>query len=333
MLEQIRPLWNVFLKNKKDENPLVMATIVNTFGSSYKKKGAMVIIDSNLKTHGLISGGCLENDLAEHAESVFADKDSKILDYDLSDDSIFGLGAGCDGSIQVLLQLLNYENDYRPFSLFNPLLDQARNSKLLLNYNPESDYFCGYQFNRDTTSIYSDKSIESDAATHPNDYCTIELKAPLKVAIIGSGIDVIPICQQIDFMNWHGYVLDHRESRLQKFSLYQNIKTMKINLKELEQSNDLARDFDAVLLVTHNIDRDAQYLAYFNQFNIPYIGLLGPINRRDKVLAKAGLNLSNITNNLYAPVGLDIGCNAPEHIALSIIAEIQLKLNNYRTHS
>ncbi len=332
MLEQIMPLWNIFLENKKVKLPLVLATIVNTIGSSYKKKGAMVLIDSKLKPHGLISGGCLENDLAEHAESVFIDKTSKILDYDLSDDSIFGLGAGCDGSIQVLLQLLNQENDYNPFSLLNPLIDQAKNSKLLINFNPKSDYFCGYQFNIGKTSKKSEKDTESDQTTQPSDYCTIELKAPLKIAIIGTGIDVVPICQQIDFMNWHGYVLDHRATQLQQFNHYQNIETLKMNLKDLDSSNDLPRDFDAVLLVTHNIDRDAQYLAYFNKFEIPYIGLLGPINRRDKVLSKAKLFLDDLRNELYAPVGLDIGCNAPEHIALSIIAEIQLQLNNYRTH-
>ena len=329
MLEQILPLWNVFLTNKKQQSPLVMATLVNTQGSSYKKKGAMMLVDINLQTYGLISGGCLENDLAEHAETVFNDGISKVIEYDLSDDSIFGLGAGCDGTIQVLLQILNTKNSYQPFSFFNPLIEQAHYSSLLINTNINSSFFSGFKFICNETSKVSDQKIESDEKLNPKDYCEIELIPSLKVAIVGTGKDIIPICQQIELMNWHGYILDHRLNRLENYSGFENINLIKTDLKDLSTNETLIKPFDAVILITHNIDRDVQYLSYFNQFNIPYLGLLGSIGRRDNVLSKAQLSLKDLTNKLYAPIGINLGSHSPEQIALSIIAEIQLNINKH----
>jgi xanthine dehydrogenase accessory factor len=329
MLEQILPLWNVFLKNKKEKTPLVMATLVKTQGSSYKKKGAMMLIDIKRQTYGLISGGCLENDLAEHAETVFSDEIAKIIDYDLSDDSIFGLGAGCDGTIQVLLQILNTKNSYQPFSLFNPLIEQAHYSCLSLNINIHSNYFSGFKYSCNSLNKLSDPEIESDKKLNSQDYSEIELIPPLKIAVVGTGKDIIPICQQIEFMNWHGYILDHRLNRLEIYNCFENINLIKIDLKNLSTNENLIKPFDAVILITHNIDRDVQYLSYFNQFDIPYFGLLGSISRRDNVLSKAQLSLKDLTNKLYAPIGIDLGSHSPEQIALSIIAEIQLNINNH----
>jgi xanthine/CO dehydrogenase XdhC/CoxF family maturation factor len=327
MLDQITPLWNVFLKFKTDKKPLVLATLVSIQGSSYKKKGAMMLVDSHLNTYGLISGGCLESDIAEHAESVFTDAISKIIEYDLSDDSIFGLGAGCDGCIQVLLQILDTKNKYQPFSLFCPMIEQAHSSKIFININTLSNYFAEYLYLSNGITKSSNQNLESDTVLNQKDYCQIDLIPPLKIAIVGAGQDIIPICQLIEFMNWHGYILDHRQNRLDAFSHFNSINLNKIDLKQLASNENLIKNFDAVLLVTHSIQRDVQYLTYFNQFDIPYLGLLGSMSRRDKVLQNAQLSLNDLKNKLYAPIGLNLGTHTPEQIALSIVAQIQLVLN------
>ncbi|HOP22309.1 MAG TPA: XdhC family protein [Gammaproteobacteria bacterium] len=328
MLEQIVPLWDVFIENKQKNIPMVMTTIVETTGNSYKKSGAMILIDANLKTYGLISGGCLESDLAEHSETIFHNRTPKIITYDLSDDSIFGLGAGCDGEIKILMQLIDSQNYYRPFSYLNPEINQAKKSLLALNHNQDSKLFSEYWFQDDEKTLLSVTEIERDKHINPEDYCSIKFKTPLKVAIVGSGIDVIPVCKQVEFMNWHCYILDHREARLKQ--LPDNKNSDKI-ITELNNLETIITDFDAVIIMTHNIGRDAKYLSEFYKTNTPYIGLLGPANRRDKVLTKCELKLSDFENRLFAPVGLDLHCNSPEQIALSIVAEIQLKLNNQRT--
>ena len=79
MLEQISPLWTVLTNHRQEGRPLVLATLVRTRGSSYKKAGAMMLIEANGTTHGLLSGGCLEQDLAEHAQAVFSSAEPMLF--------------------------------------------------------------------------------------------------------------------------------------------------------------------------------------------------------------------------------------------------------------
>ncbi len=94
------------------------------------------------------------------------------------------------------------------------------------------------------------------------------------------------------------------------------------------QLNDLsaalsAHQFDAVIIMSHNIDHDARYLAYFAATHTPFLGLLGPVARRDKVLHKAQLDSRQLAGRLQAPVGLRVGGRLPENIAVSIVAQLQ----------
>ncbi len=326
MLEQISPLWDVYLKNQKLQQPLVLATLVSTSGSSYKKAGAMMLIESDRATHGLISGGCLESDVAEHAMTVFDTGKPLTLDYDLSDESIFGLGAGCDGSIKLVLQIIG--GDYLPFSALNPLPELAEATELFILSEQHKDFSIGSYFVSTTENV-----IESVAGF----YTTIHQQAkanaevlnympPPKVAICGAGIDVAPLIEILHLLQWHVSVIDHRSGRLQQ--LKKHPKTQLIEAQITTLSSCLETDqFDAVAIMTHNLDRDAAYLKHFAESDLTWLGLLGPIKRRDKVLKKAGLRLEPIEKRLHAPIGLDIGGNMPENIAVSIAAQLQAHFN------
>src|SRR5262245_12966651 len=96
--------------------PLVLATIVATAGSTYRKHGARMLIDQDGMACGLLSGGCLEADLLERARVVIASGTAQLVEYDLrtSDDPIWGLGLGCEGSMSILLQKVAAAKDFRP---------------------------------------------------------------------------------------------------------------------------------------------------------------------------------------------------------------------------
>ncbi len=81
----------------------VLATIVATEGSTYRKSGARMLIESSGRMTGLLSGGCFERDLIEHAESVLNGGLPKVVEYDLrtADDLLYGIGAGCEGAMRV----------------------------------------------------------------------------------------------------------------------------------------------------------------------------------------------------------------------------------------
>lgn len=316
MLEQITPLWPIFTRIKQTDKPLVLATLVNTSGSSYKKAGAMMLIEADGTTHGLISGGCLEADVAMHSQRVFESGDALLLDYDMSDDSIFGLGAGCDGHLKIVLQLLN--DDYLPFSALNPFNQQDRPLSLTINCTESAHFPIG---------AFSIKQQDGLIESHPNVHQHLQhtkalnyLPAP-RIVICGAGIDVYPLVAMAKQLYWHITVLDHRPGRLQVTSL-DAATTMAVTLAQLEKTLE-SLSYDAAIIMTHNLDFDAKYIQYFAATDVPWIGLLGPLQRRDKVLKAASLSLHEITARLKAPVGLDIGGHMPEHIAVSIIAQLQ----------
>ena len=109
-------LLSFFGERRGSGVPMVLVTVYETLGSTYSKAGAQMLIDAEGKFHGMLSGGCLEGDLALRAAKVIETGDPVAVEYDLSqDDDLWGLGVGCDGTMFVLLQRLSAENEYQPF--------------------------------------------------------------------------------------------------------------------------------------------------------------------------------------------------------------------------
>ena len=97
---------------------MVLATVYETIGSTYSKAGHRILIAANGDYQGLVSGGCLEGDLAERARSVIETNEPLAISFDMRDeaDDLWGLGVGCNGLIRVFLQPLTEAEDYQPFS-------------------------------------------------------------------------------------------------------------------------------------------------------------------------------------------------------------------------
>ena len=324
MLEQMGSLWDIFLQKKSTGQPLVLGTLVKTTGSSYKKAGAMMLIEADLTTHGLLSGGCLEADLAEHAMAVFSDQKALSLDYDMSDESIFGLGAGCDGTLRVVLQLI--EGDYLPFSALDPRPGQAQPTQLFINSDVNNGIPIGSFWLMQQQQIIESKIRIQHIDQHERH--TLYYTPPPKVVVCGAGIDVAPLLEMMRILHWHVYLVDHRPGRLSA-ELHPK-GTHLIKAETLLESSDSSKlIFDAAVIMTHNLDRDTAYLQHFYQTTTPWIGMLGPPQRRNKVLAKAGLDFDALSHRLHAPVGLDIGGHMPENIAVSIVAQLQQFFNSH----
>ena len=319
MLVEIKSLWGVYLNYKKNNLPLVLATIVNTTGSSYKKSGAMMLIEPDKTTHGMLSGGCLEADLAEYAVDVFDTQQVIKVTYDLSDDSIFGLGAGCEGSIDVILQII--QGDYLPFSALNPNPTESHEVKLIIQAKESKEFALGsFSLSRKNAIAEHPQGFAHYANT--NNLQPMIYTLPPKVAIFGAGRGSLPLCQLISTVFWHGSTIDYRQALLttEKFPKQWQL----IHAKQSELTATIKSGcFDAIVIMSHNIEKDAACLKSAYLAGIPFIGLLGSLQRRDKVLKKSGLALDDVKDRLRAPVGLNIGGNLPENIAVSIVAELQ----------
>ena len=119
-------LSDFFRRYVERGEPLVLATIVETLGSTYRKAGAQMLIAGDGRAAGLLSGGCLEADLMERARAVLETGAAVRVEYDTrsSDDLIWGIGLGCEGAMSIVLTRLSRENDYQPFAFIAQCRDR-----------------------------------------------------------------------------------------------------------------------------------------------------------------------------------------------------------------
>jgi xanthine/CO dehydrogenase XdhC/CoxF family maturation factor len=340
-----------FYRAHREDDALVLGTVVATEGSTYRKPGAMMLIADDGSFAGLISGGCLESDLATHARNVFADGVAREVCYDMShgDDFAFGMGLGCDGVIHLLLQRLERAAGFG----FLATLDeawQARRSGLLalvtesndteyrpgdfaLNCGPgfhagnaallsgrESSQGSDYSAGHDMSRRFWREDIETGAGTVQ--VILIPLKPPPEILVCGAGVDAVPVTRLATEMGWSCTVVDHRPGFAREDRFPSSCKVVVLQPAQLAEKIPLAA-MDAAVLMTHNLGHDRQYLAQVIEAGTPYIGLLGPRARRDRLLDEIGAGDVHV----FGPAGLDIGAELPESIALAIVAEVHAFLN------
>lgn len=340
-----------FYRSHQQDDALVLGTVVATEGSTYRKPGAMMLIAADSSYRGLISGGCLEADLAAHASDVFADGKTRKLCYDMSegDDFAWGLGLGCDGVIHLMLQRFDRSEGFG----FLGTLDQAwsaKNNGLLSLVKTSNDPgFSAGDFALDCGAGYSTGNplLVNSIHTHEGasfsgghdmsrrywqeiintgagdiELLLIPIMPPPAILICGAGHDAVPVARLAVEMGWRCTVVDHRPgfARAERFPAACDVQLLQP--AELGQKIQL-NQVDAFVLMTHHLGHDRSYLSQVVEVSRSYIGLLGPRARRDRLLGEIGATDAHV----HGPAGLDIGAEMPESIALAIIAEIHAFLN------
>jgi len=269
-----------------------MISVLSTEGSTYSKVGNQMLVNSLGDFRGMLSGGCLEGDLAERSKKVITNGISEVFTYDLrGDDDIFGLGVGCEGSITILIQPLNKKNKYQPFrSLLENLEVSPNLESLPKNMDLNFDISC--------------------------------IRAPVRILILGAGIDVDPLVSFGILLGWDVSVSDYRPAFLNRLKENNDVKTFSIPHNNLDSELDLSR-FDAAIVMSHNLIADRSYLKILLKSSINFIGLLGPTQRKERILKDLRLADKSLDNRLRSPVGKKIGGRGPAAIALEIVAELQ----------
>ncbi len=340
-----------FYQAHREDDALILGTVIATEGSTYRKPGAMMLIASDGSYRGLISGGCLEADLALRAEQVFASGETLDVCYDMSegDDFAWGLGLGCDGSIHLMLQRLDGNNGFGFLETLHKAWQTRRGGMLTLvtasttaTYPSGCFYLdCGPGFRAcEPESLQELEFPTSPLSSGPQDrsrrfrqetadttdgklnLLLVPILPPPVILICGAGHDAVPVARLAVEMGWDCTVVDHRPgyARTERFP-----DACTVHQLQPDELNTLIRldDVDAAVLMTHHLGHDRNYLSQVVKADISYVGLLGPRARRDRLLDE--IDARNI--HVHGPAGLDIGAEMPESIALAIVAEIHAFLN------
>ncbi|UHQ54912.1 MULTISPECIES: XdhC family protein [Microbulbifer] len=326
MANQLTALLDLWYQHR-DDRTWVLGSIYRTAGPCYRKAGAMMLLDDLGRHYGLLSGGCLEADIQRHARQVADSGAAKTLCYDGSDedDFAFQLGIGCGGTVHILLQPVRTDNNHLQLGELRECLQQRRPCYFLQKI-PVSGEVGAYV-------KLSGEDVPSERATVVEHAGGNWLQTPvtpvLHILIVGAGVDARPMAQLFRSQGWQVSLCDPRPANGRP-AYFPGCHCYACPPDELGQHLDLSH-IDAAVAMSHNLELDAAALRLLQGQPLRYLGLLGPVSRRDRVLELAGTTLNQLNRSLgtplRAPIGLDIGGELPESIALSTCAELHAVLH------
>lgn len=327
-----------FEQRRARSEPLALATVIATEGSTYRKPGARMLFARDGQFAGLLSGGCLETDLQLQAKQVIEQRRARIVEYDsrTSDDAIWGLGLGCEGAMRILVQPLSSATQYDPLPrLVDP--PRERICYALIVASTDSAWPLGRCW-------FADEAADSPVARELAVHCRGDSARIVKLAagsaieafvgsiepatrllLLGGGPDALAVVRQAALLGWRVTVVDHRAAYADAARLGTAERALHAQPDELPRAVRID-DFDAAVVMSHHLPSDLAYLRALADAAIGYVGLLGPAARRERLRQELGSAARQLEGRLFGPVGLDIGAVTPEAIALAIVAEIHAHL-------
>jgi len=342
----IHRLLPLFERARAANEPLVLATVIRTGGSTYAKPGAQMLIAADGEYAGLLSGGCLEGDLREHAREVSASGAARIVSYDMrsTNDMLFGLGAGCEGAMDVLLTRVTAQEHWQPLEHMAAAFRSGEECRLAFVTSsedggiPPGTCLAGHALPAGTAASAASLLALRDAAVNAPGNTLLRLPEPAvelfvaaiapppRLLLLGGGPDSRPVATLASFLGWRITVVDHRASYLASARFPAGTELIESRPSDVASVVRL-ENCQAAVVMSHHLDSDLQYLRILAHTTIPYVGLLGPAARREKLLGDLGTDAARLRPRLRAPVGLDIGGRSPEAIALAIVGEVQAVLS------
>ena len=316
-------------------NARVLATVVATAGSTYRKPGARMLIMEDGSYLGLLSGGCLEADLKIHAQEVMARGVPRAVEYDMRgpDDILFGIGAGCEGAMRILLEPAGPGTPAAAALTVAGLATQAGRPTSLVSVHESADLALGtYSAAAPLPPVLIDAAAHSLAQRESrgmevqNDGRRSRafvqfLAPPPHLLICGAGPDAQPVVSFARGLGWRVSVVDHRPAYARPKD-FPGAEVRLCDPKSL-RGEVAIEGCHAAVVMSHHLASDTAYLRELAVAGIPaYVGLLGPEARRIRLAQELGPAAAQLESRIRGPVGIDIGAVTPEGIALAIVSQI-----------
>ncbi len=318
--------------------PAALAMIVRVKGSAYRHEGTRMFVRRDGTYECALSGGCLEPTVAEAAARVIATGEPVIVTYDLADDSIWGLGIGCSGVVDIRIERL--EDDVIT-NEWSRILEQGEAAVFVTPLAGVS----GRMIVRRTGDIVgglTDPGLEREVAAaalarlggpHPRSgpaqvrsaevFYELALTPP-ELVIFGAGDDAVPVAQLGWALGFAVTVVDVREALLTA-DRFHGATLVCAHFSRFAGAVKLPADSSA-LIMNHHVERDRESLRFSLDSEASYIGVLGPRSRYQQLLA--GLAAQGYVPEsaglarVRSPVGLALGAETPQEIAVAIFGEI-----------
>lgn len=318
--------------------PAAVATVVRVNGSAYRREGTRMFVRQNGTYECALSGGCLEPTVAEAAARVIATGEPIVVRYDLADDSVWGLGIGCSGAVDIRIERIE---DDAISNLWLAILERGEGAVLVTPLSGGSGRLI-VTGSGGVAGGLVDPAVEQAAIGHarerlgaryppsgPARIADVELffevaTPPPDLVIFGAGYDAAPVAHLAWTLGFTVTVVDARNAFLTP-ERFGRALLVCAHFTQFRERVTLGRGTFA-LIMNHHVERDQESLRFALESDAAYIGVLGPRTRYDKL--RAGLARQGYvpdpskTARVRSPVGLSLGAETPQEVAISILGEL-----------
>lgn len=353
-MNEIRKIVETHQKTDFATQKAALATVIKVEGSSYRSPGARMYLTDNGRWIGSISGGCLEGDALRKSRKVISEGRPQVITYDTMDDdsNSLGVGLGCNGIIHILLEPIEKEsNSIKCLEALSKIEDRvgvatvfssSGGSKTNLAERLIVDEHGAVQFSSLNASLIERvtgdlKSTMTNRKSRIKEYelegnekveVFLEVCEPaIDLIIFGGGFDAKPVANFAKGLGWDVRVVDECIAHLFPAN-FPDAKIISCDRSSVTTEVDI-KPYSAAVLMSHNLNYDFEVLKQLVKTDIRYIGILGPTKRANKLYTKLEQSGYETTDGdlrrIHSPIGIDIGADNPEEIAISIIAEIKAK--------
>jgi xanthine/CO dehydrogenase XdhC/CoxF family maturation factor len=298
---------------------VALLTLVAVRGSAYRRPGAKMVMASSGRMRGTLSGGCLEGDLFLHAEQVMKSQEPMIAHYDLTEDEMWGLGIGCKGQVDIWIEPIDLDEPF--WSAWTKTLqhDQVmiwggqlpQGLRYFAGENQEWTERHGREVNLKPAAVSAVASTGSEGELWWD-----VMSPPARLVLAGAGHDARPVARLAQEAGFEVIVLDPRES-INTEEHFPHATHIVKSASEVDPAS-VAENFWVIM--NHHQRRDEEALILASASRPKFVGVLGPRSRTEEMMGNSGVLADGIP--LHSPVGLDVGAEGPEEVAISIVSEL-----------
>ncbi len=336
---------------------LAMATVVHVHGSSYRRPGARMLITASGQTAGMISGGCLDQDIFERAKVIMESGIADVVCYDstAAEDVVLGLGLGCNGIVRVLIERVDANDPEGLLAFLGDCSDRRLTGSLVTVFDSDGELAVGSRLMRwsdgritgniDDPETVGELTQTLDSAGESRaEICAIRqanqtrlqvlvevLSPPVALVVFGAGDDAKPLVQLAKQLSWHVTVVDSRPALVsrERFPSADAVRCLRPDeITDVVSASHAHRTM--AIIMTHRFAQDQELLRTVLPLHLRYVGILGSKARTERLLSEMArdgcLFSAEQVERLHSPAGLDLGAETPAEIALSILAEMQATL-------
>lgn len=350
-MTELQRLFLAYDQHRTAQRPCALATVVEVIGSAYRRPGARMLVTEDGELTGAISGGCLEGDARQRARRAIFQGEPALVTYDTrdEDDPRHGLGPGCQGVVRILLEPLNFEDEANPLEILRGFAQHPAPAVLATVFATDATGLkaaVGQRLLlteagavRGTPLLAAPLADAAHATLAQGHSQVLELKTdagpvrallevltpPLRLVVYGAGNDAQPLVHLAASLGWHITVVDGRPNLITAARFPEAAEVRLVPVRELETATPDPLAYH--VLLSHNYAYDLAALQTLLGSPAPYIGLLGPRLKAQRLLDELDAfpteQVEQLRERLRSPIGLDLGSETPEEIALAIVAEIQ----------